>query len=206
MIIIKIFLKVSPPCRLPASVKHENGITFCGNSSLLRWRTMQGEGGVRDQWKRKRFLTEMKKNVFRLTFNVNCSGRSDKFSSYKSSELCVFINSLTDVTGRFFPFFLLFALYHDRSRMKWKLFCILLLFLKWMKMWWMKHSAYILQNCLNWLWRNENIFKWRSFIVLFIQWWRLQSFSIEKFWQFVFKTRLYFLLFRFFHSDWYIFR
>ena len=66
----------------------------------------------------KKVLTEMKRNVFRLTFNVNCSGRSDKFYSYKSSELSVFINSLTDETGKFIPFFFLSVSYHDRSRMK----------------------------------------------------------------------------------------
>lgn len=151
----KIFLKVSPSCRLPANVKHENGITFCGNSSLLRWRTMQG---ARPMEAKKKVLTEMKKNVFRLTFNVNCSGRSDKFSSYKSSELwalCVY--KLADRRSRFISFFFLFALYHDRSRMKWKLFCIRLLFSKWMEMWWMKHLTYILQNSFNRLWRNENV-------------------------------------------------
>lgn len=57
--------------------EHLNNITFCGNSSLLR-KLGTGSG---DGWRneRRKVLTEMKKNVFRLTFDVNCSGRSDKF-------------------------------------------------------------------------------------------------------------------------------
>lgn len=62
-------------------LEHLNNITFCGNSSLLRdKRAGARAAGSNGTTSAENVLTENEEKCFRLTFNVNCSGRSDKFA------------------------------------------------------------------------------------------------------------------------------